>query len=45
MINFDDVTKEHIKEHNSNEPDILHHPYRILIIGGPGSEKQIHCLI
>ena len=38
MINFD-VTKENIKEHNSNWPQILDHPYRILIIGGSGSGK------
>ena len=30
MINFDDVTKENIREHNPN----WDHPYRILIIGG-----------
>ena len=34
MINFD-VTKENIKEHNSN----WSHPYRILMIGGSGSGK------
>ena len=45
MINFDDVTKENIKEHNPNWPQILGHPYRILIIGGSGLEKQIHYLI
>ena len=26
MINFDDFTKENIKEDNSNEPKILDHP-------------------
>ena len=36
MINFDDVTKENIKEHNPRWPD---HPDRILIIGGSGSGK------
>ena len=30
-INFDDVTKENIKEHNPNWPQIPDHPYRILI--------------
>ena len=35
MINFDDVTKGH----NPNWPQIPHHPYRILIIGGSGSVK------
>ena len=39
MINFDDVTKENIKEHNPNWPQIPDHPYRILIIVGSGSEK------
>ena len=33
MINFDDITKENIKEHNPNWPEILDHPYRILITG------------
>ena len=33
MISYDDVTKEIMKEHNSNWPQILDHPYRILIIG------------
>ena len=28
MINFDDVTKENIKEHNQNRPQIPDHPYR-----------------
>ena len=28
MINFDDVTKENIKEHNGNWPHIPNHPYR-----------------
>ena len=32
MINFDDFVKENIKEHNSNWPQNLDHPYRILII-------------
>ena len=45
MINFDDVTKENIKEENPNWPQISDHPYRILIIGGSGSGKQIHYLI
>ena len=39
MINFDDVIKENIKEHNPNWSQILDHPYRILIIGGSGSGK------
>ena len=39
MINFDDVTKEYIKEHNPNWPQILDHPYRLLVIGGSGPGK------
>ena len=39
MVNFDDVTKENIKECNLNWPQIPDHPYRILIIGGFGSGK------
>ena len=39
MINFEDLTKENIKEHNPNWPQIPDHPYRILIIGGSGSGK------
>ena len=39
MINFDNVTKGNIKEHNPNWPEIPDHPYRTLIIGGPGSGK------
>ena len=39
MINFD-VTKENIEEHNPNWPQILDHPYKILIIGGSGSGKK-----
>ena len=33
MINFEGITKENIKEHNTNWPQILFHPYRLLIIG------------
>ena len=39
MINFDDVTKPNIKEHNPNRSEIPDHPYRIIIIGGSGSGK------
>ena len=39
MITFDDVTKENVKEHNPNWPQIPDNPYRILIIGGSGSVK------
>ena len=40
MINFDDVTKENIKEHNPNWLQIPDNPYRILIMGGSGSGKR-----
>ena len=39
MINFNDVIKVNIKKHNPSWPQIPHHPYMILIIGGSGSEK------
>ena len=39
MINFGDVTKEEIKEHNPNCSLIRYYPYRILIIGGSESGK------
>ena len=39
MINFDDAIKEETKKHNPNWPEILDHPYRILIIEGSGSGK------
>ena len=29
MLNFDNVTKENIKEHNPNWPQISDQPYRI----------------
>ena len=32
MINFEDITKENIKEHNPNWPEIPAQPYRILSI-------------
>ena len=39
MINFDDYVNEHNTGHNKYWPYIPNHPYRILIIGGSGSEK------
>ena len=34
MINFDDVTKENIKEHNLNWPQIPDYLYKMLIVWG-----------
>ena len=39
LIKFNNVTKENIKQHNPNWPQIPDHPYRILIIGGSGVGK------
>ena len=39
MYNFDYITKEDIKKHNPDWPEIPDHPYRILIVGGSGSGK------
>ena len=39
MIDFGDVTKENIKWHNPNWPQIPDYLYRTLIIGGSGSGK------
>ena len=33
VINFDDVTKENIKEHNPIWPQIHDHPYQIFMTG------------
>ena len=37
IINFCNVTKENIKKHNPNLPQIPDHLYRILSIGDSGS--------
>ena len=39
MFSFDYITKEDIKEHNPNWPEIPDLPYRILIVGGSGSGR------
>ena len=39
MINFDDNASKSKSEHKKKWPYIPDHPYRILIIGGSGSEK------
>ena len=43
MFDFDYITKEYIKEHNPNCPEIPDHPYRILIAGesGPGKTNAL----
>ena len=45
MFNFDYITKEDMKEHNPNWQESPDNPYGILIVGGSGSGKQMHCLI
>ena len=39
MIKFDEYTNEYKTKHNPDWSYIPDHPYRILIIGGSGSEK------
>ena len=39
MLNFNYITKEEIKGHNTNCPEIPDYPYRKLIVGGSGSRK------
>ena len=39
MYNYDDLIENYIKQHNLNWLQILHHPYRTLIISGYGSGK------
>ena len=39
MINYDDVTKGNINKRKLNWPLIIYLWYRILILGGFGSEK------
>ena len=40
VVNFDGVIKKETKEHNRNWPQIPDHLYRMLIVGGSGSEKK-----
>ena len=40
MINFDEVTKENVKEHDLNWPLIPDHPYRIIITWSPWFGKR-----
>ena len=39
MFNFDYITKEDIKKHKQNWPNVPDHPHKKLIIGGSGSAK------
>ena len=39
MINLDSIVNDRNEKHNDKWPYIPDHPYRILIIGGPGSGK------
>ena len=45
VTNFDDVTKENIKENNLNWPKVPDYPYNILIIGGSGETNFLFNLI
>ena len=45
MLKSDYITKENIKGHNPNWPEIPDHAYRMLIFGGSGSGKTNACLI
>ena len=44
MFDFDCITKENIKEHNPNWPEIPDHPYRILIVRDSRSRNAIALL-
>ena len=39
MINLDNITSNNNSNHNEKWPYIPDHPYRILVIGVPGSGK------
>lgn len=45
MINFDSVTREIRNEQNPNWPQIPDESQRILVFGGSGFGKHIHCFI
>ena len=40
MINYDDATKESIKERNPNSTETPAHPHKVLIVGGSESGKN-----
>ena len=39
MINFNDITRENIREHKSHRQQIHDHPCRILMVRSSGSGK------
>ena len=39
MFNLDSITNENNKEHNKKLPFIPDDPYKVLVVGGPGSGK------
>ena len=41
MVNFDDAIKENTKYHNSTWLERPDSPYRIIIVGGSESEKNM----
>ena len=45
MIYFECVTKENIKEHNANQPQIHDQPRRVLIIRDSGYDIFFHYFI
>ena len=45
MINFNDIVKKNIKEHNPNWRPILDRSYRIFIIEGSGDGKTNSLLV
>ena len=40
MFNLNETTNENNEDHNKQWSNIADHPYRILITGGSGSEKN-----
>ena len=45
MFNLGDIKNENNEDHNKKWPYFPGHSYRMLKIGGSGSEKTMHCLI
>ena len=44
MFNLDDIKNEDNEDHNLKWPYILHHLYKMLIIGSSASRKTNACL-